>query len=122
MDEILIIPIGRGLSVRLGLHESWLKASCSSWKLVPVLANLGGPDFDYTHCLLGSVCVCVPWVTRVAWLHEYETWLAWKLVLALAKQVEHADLDYSHWVLGSPLCVCLGLQETWLHASCSLIH
>ena len=74
MDGILIIPIGRGLSVRLGLHESWLKASCSSWKLVPVLANRGGPDFDYTHCLLGSVCV--PWVTRVAWLHEYETWLA----------------------------------------------
>ena len=72
------------------------------------------------HCVLGSVCVCV--CLGLLGLHEYETWLAWKLVAALTNQVEHADFDYSHWVLGSPLCVCLGLQETWLHASCSLIH
>ena len=49
-------PIGRGLSVRLGLHESWLNASCSSWKLVPALANVDGPDSDYALC--AWLCVC----------------------------------------------------------------
>ena len=56
-------PIGRGLSARLWLHESWLNASCSSWKVVPVLANVDGPDSDYALCA---------WLCGLLELHEYE--------------------------------------------------
>ena len=63
---MLISPIwARVLCVTWVARDlAWPETSCSSWKLVPALANLGGPDFDSAalYALCARLCVSAPLV------------------------------------------------------------